>query len=137
MMDSNHHASERQRFRACEHVLDLRVCQFRQSIFDQKWWARGDSNPYPFRDQILSLARLPTTPLAQIGAGGGSRTHTVSHQILSLARMPFRHTGFSIYSIFKDQRTKKKPQTLRMPEAFRVEQSLDRVVHSLRRAQEQ
>jgi hypothetical protein len=29
------------------------------------WCERGDSNPHPLRDQILSLARLPIPPLSQ------------------------------------------------------------------------
>ena len=28
------------------------------------WCERGDSNPHPLRDQILSLARLPIPPLS-------------------------------------------------------------------------
>ena len=31
----------------------------------QAWCERGDSNPHPLRDQILSLARLPVPPLSQ------------------------------------------------------------------------
>ena len=30
-----------------------------------RWCERGDSNPHPLRDQILSLARLPIPPLSQ------------------------------------------------------------------------
>jgi hypothetical protein len=29
------------------------------------WCERGDSNPHPLRDQILSLARLPIPPLSR------------------------------------------------------------------------
>ena len=30
-----------------------------------RWCERGDSNPHPLRDQILSLARLPIPPLSR------------------------------------------------------------------------
>ena len=30
------------------------------------WCERGDSNPHPLRDQILSLARLPIPPLSRV-----------------------------------------------------------------------
>ena len=34
-------------------------------VIDRKGWCeRGDSNPHPLRDQILSLARLPIPPLS-------------------------------------------------------------------------
>ena len=36
-------------------------------VIDRKGWCeRGDSNPHPLRDQILSLARLPVPPLSQL-----------------------------------------------------------------------
>ncbi len=31
----------------------------------ERWCERGDSNPHPVRDQILSLARLPIPPLSR------------------------------------------------------------------------
>ena|GEM_PF-1069864 len=31
----------------------------------ERWCERGDSNPHPLRDQILSLARLPIPPLSR------------------------------------------------------------------------
>ena len=35
-------------------------------VIDRKGWCeRGDSNPHPLRDQILSLARLPIPPLSR------------------------------------------------------------------------
>ena len=37
----------------------------RQLIERKAWCERGDSNPHPLRDQILSLARLPIPPLSQ------------------------------------------------------------------------
>ena len=37
----------------------------RQPIEKKAWCERGDSNPHPLRDQILSLARLPIPPLSQ------------------------------------------------------------------------
>jgi hypothetical protein len=36
-----------------------------QAIDNNDWCERGDSNPHPLRDQILSLARLPIPPLSQ------------------------------------------------------------------------
>jgi integrase len=40
--------------------------QSKRQIIDKKAWCeRGDSNPHPLRDQILSLARLPIPPLSQ------------------------------------------------------------------------
>ena len=30
------------------------------------WCERGESNPHPLRDQILSLARLPVPPLSHV-----------------------------------------------------------------------
>ena len=37
----------------------------RPQVIDTKGWCeRGDSNPHPLRDQILSLARLPVPPLS-------------------------------------------------------------------------
>jgi hypothetical protein len=36
-------------------------------VIDRKGWCeRGDSNPHPLRDQILSLARLPVPPLSRL-----------------------------------------------------------------------
>ena len=36
-------------------------------VLERKAWCeRGDSNPHPLRDQILSLARLPIPPLSHI-----------------------------------------------------------------------
>ena len=37
----------------------------RQVLDNKGWCERGDSNPHPLRDQILSLARLPVPPLSQ------------------------------------------------------------------------
>jgi hypothetical protein len=37
----------------------------RQPIERKAWCERGDSNPHPLRDQILSLARLPIPPLSR------------------------------------------------------------------------
>ena len=50
-----------------------------QVIGKKAWCERGDSNPHPLRDQILSLARLPIPPLSQIDS---------SLQINSLCRRP-------------------------------------------------
>jgi hypothetical protein len=37
----------------------------RPQVIDSKGWCeRGESNPHPLRDQILSLARLPVPPLS-------------------------------------------------------------------------
>jgi hypothetical protein len=36
-----------------------------QMIEEKAWCERGDSNPHPLRDQILSLARLPIPPLSR------------------------------------------------------------------------
>ena len=35
------------------------------NLFPGQWCERGDSNPHPLRDQILSLARLPIPPLSR------------------------------------------------------------------------
>ncbi len=37
----------------------------RQVVEPEAWCERGDSNPHPLRDQILSLARLPIPPLSR------------------------------------------------------------------------
>ena len=39
--------------------------QRRQLTERKAWCERGDSNPHPLRDQILSLARLPIPPLSR------------------------------------------------------------------------
>ena len=39
-----------------------------QPIERKAWCERGDSNPHPLRDQILSLARLPIPPLSRFEA---------------------------------------------------------------------
>ncbi len=40
--------------------------RFRRKAIEKKGWCeRGDSNPHPLRDQILSLARLPIPPLSR------------------------------------------------------------------------
>jgi hypothetical protein len=41
-----------------------RTLKRQQVIEKQGWCERGDSNPHPLRDQILSLARLPIPPLS-------------------------------------------------------------------------
>jgi integrase len=42
-----------------------RTSNVSQVTENKGWCERGDSNPHPLRDQILSLARLPVPPLSQ------------------------------------------------------------------------
>ena len=42
------------------------------------WCERGDSNPHPLRDQILSLARLPIPPLSRASTHFYSITYIIS-----------------------------------------------------------
>ena len=38
----------------------------KEAVAVSAWCERGDSNPHPLRDQILSLARLPIPPLSRV-----------------------------------------------------------------------
>ena len=50
----------------CAVLRPLPFLSDRNPAPSELWCERGDSNPHPLRDQILSLARLPIPPLSHI-----------------------------------------------------------------------
>ena len=75
----------------------------RQPIEKKAWCERGDSNPHPLRDQILSLARLPIPPLSlfliiRANGHGNAGPTQVSAQTWGLGQAPALPSGCEAYS---------------------------------------